>query len=382
MADVAAAMMYVEDAPSPAAEAVDAVRAARHPQLDAAMVPLLDNPWNVADEDFPWKGTNADRLTFLLHYAVLAPSGHNTQPWLFKIAGDELELYADRSRALPVVDPDDRELVMSCGAALFHLRIAMRHFGFEPYVRTFPDLDDPDLMAFVRLGPRKETDPDVERMFGAIRRRRTNRGSFEPRDVPHPVQEELSRAAEREGARLVWITEADRKQGLAEFIAAGDRVQGGDKRFRRELAAWVHPNRTGSRDGLPGYALGVADMQSYAGPLVVRTFDWGRGQAAKDRQLAEGSPALMVVVTDTDTPPAWLAAGQALDRVLLLACDHGLCASFLNQPVEVPELRPEVASYLGETGQPQVILRVGYGDHVRKTPRRPLGEVMSTQRYL
>src|SRR5215217_6799502 len=105
----------------------------------------------------------------------------------------------------------------------------------------------------------------------------------------------------------------------AELIAEGDCIQLADKRFRRELASWVHPNRTKSRDGIPGYAFGVGDLMSMAGPFSIRTFDTGKGHAAKDRQLAEGSPVLAVLGTEVDAPPEWLAAGQALARVLLRA---------------------------------------------------------------
>lgn len=89
---------------------------------------------------------------FLLHYAVLAPSGHNTQPWLFRLTGDAVDLYADRTRALPVVDPDDRELIMSCGAALTGLHLAVRHFGFQDELALFPDPENTDLLARLRLG--------------------------------------------------------------------------------------------------------------------------------------------------------------------------------------------------------------------------------------
>jgi len=86
-------------------------------------------PWNVSAGDFPEDGDAAERLTFLLRYAVLAPSGHNTQPWLFCVRDDIVDLYGDRAQALAVVDPDDRELTISCGAALFNLRVALRRFG-------------------------------------------------------------------------------------------------------------------------------------------------------------------------------------------------------------------------------------------------------------
>src|SRR5215208_4504425 len=160
----------------------------------------------------------------------------------------------------------------------------------------------------------------------------------------------------------------------AELIAAGDCIQLADKRFRRELASWVHPNRTKSRDGIPGYAFG--DVMSLAGPFVIRTFDTGKGQAAKDRQLAEGSPVLAVLGTEGDTPADWLAAGQALARILLRARAEGVWGSFLNQPIEVSELRPRVRERVGEAGFLQLLLRMGYGQEVRPTPRRVIEEVL------
>lgn len=86
--------------------------------------------WYISDKLFPSEGTTTDRLKFFLNYGILAPSGHNTQPWLFKIVDDKIDLYSDRTRSLPVVDPDDRELTISCGAALYHIGLAMNHFGY------------------------------------------------------------------------------------------------------------------------------------------------------------------------------------------------------------------------------------------------------------
>ena len=341
------------------------------------------DPWAVEAHDFPRQGTTEEQLAFLLNYAVLAPSSHNAQPWLFRLAGDEIEFYADRTRALPVVDPDDRELIISCGAALHHLRVAMRHFGITPVVRPFPDQDDPDLLAFVRKGPKEEPTLMEQRLFEAIKERHTNRHPFEARPVPPAELEGLERAVEAEGARLHVVTSDEARNTLADLVAEGDRTQAKDPRFRRELAAWIHPNRTTSRDGMPGYAHGLGTLQSMAGPLIIRTFDWGKGQAARDRQLAEGSPVLLVLATEADDPEAWLAAGQALSRMLLLATDYGLAASYLNQPIEVSTLRPRVRDLLGKEEVPQLILRLGYPiETARATPRRPVHEVLAASPYV
>ncbi len=342
---------------------------------------LVEDPWDVLEYDFPRTGTRSEQLKFLLNYAVLAPSGHNSQPWRFKISGDEVELYADRTRALPVVDPDDRELIMSCGAALLHLRVAMRHFGYKSIVRAFPDFSEPDLLAFIRLGSRHEPSSMDHRLFDAIKERRTNRLPFAQRRVPEPDLQACETAVQDEGAHLHVLRDVHAREALVDLIAEGDRIQGRDKRFRRELAAWIHPNRSKSHDGIPGYAQGVSTVLSYAGPFVIRTFDWGEGRAAHDRQLAQGSPALMILTTRMDNPIAWLEAGQGLARLLLAAQDAGLSASFLNQPIEVPRLRPRVAELIDSTDHPQLILRMGYGKRLRPTPRRPVREVLSTSSF-
>jgi hypothetical protein len=138
----------------------------------------------------------------------------------------------------------------------------------------------------------------------------------------------------------------------------------------------MHPSRNEHHDGIPGYAQGMNDLLSCASPIIIRTFDMGEGQAAKDRDIAIYSPALAVLCTEEDTPPAWLAAGQALDRALLRARAEEVWASFLNQPIEVPELREKLREAIGRSCFPQLLLRLGFGSDVKPTPRRDVEEVL------
>ena len=320
----------------------------------------------------------ADRFRELVRSAILAPSSHNSQPWIFHVPLNcaFVELYADRARALPVVDPEDRELLMSCGSALYNLRLAARHAGCTDLVELQPDPDDRDLVARLRLGaPYVPTAAEAE-LFAAIPRRRTNRRAYVARRVDDALLSELQLAAAGEGAILLPLRTQAERMRAADLVADGDRRQGADRAFRRELAAWLHPNHARTHDGMPGYALGLGDWTSYAGPLVVRTFDWGNGQAARDRDLAIGSPVMAILWTVTDTPGAWISAGQALQHVLLRAAVDGLSASFLNQPVEVPELRAQMREAFGIGGHPQSLLRLGYGPEVPPMPRRPVDDVM------
>jgi hypothetical protein len=339
-----------------------------------ADVPL--EPWAVSESDYPAPGGTEEKIRFLLRYAILAPSGHNTQPWLFRIRDQAVELLADRTRGLPVVDPDDRALVISCGAALATLRIAARHFGQLVAVEVLPDPSDEDLLARVSLERGEPPNQDDEELFHAIPERHTNRQAFEDRELPDQLTERLVFDADQEGVSL-QLVRGDDRAAVAELIAEGDRIQMADKRFRRELASWIHPNRSRSGDGMRGYGHGFGDLLSHAGPLVIRSFDLGQGQAAKDRSLAERSPLLSVFLTESDTAAAWLAAGEALQRVLLRARAAGVWSSFLNQPIEVPELRPRLAEAIGKPRHhPQLLMRLGYGPPVRPEPRRALDEVI------
>lgn len=325
--------------------------------------------------EFPSRGLPIEKLAYLLRYAIKAPSSHNSQPWRFRLGDDAVELFADRSRALPVVDPDDRELLMSCGAALFTLRTAIRHHGFEGEVELLPDSGEPDLLARITLGE-PITPPRSDRLlFWAIAARRTNRNAFEKRPVPDELLAELERAAEEEGAQLRTLVAEEERRQLGALVAEGDKRQYADSRFRRELAAWMHSGRSRLRDGMTSEALDIPGPVVQFAPLVVRTFDVGKGKAARDRKIAEGSPVLAVLATPGDGPPDWLAAGQALARVLLRAAQDEVSASFLNQPVEVAELRASVAELTG-VRVPQLVLRLGYGPLVEPTLRRVLSEVV------
>lgn len=311
------------------------------------------------------------QMQALVQAATLAPSSHNTQPWLFRLEGEVIELLADRTRALPVNDPDDRELTISCGCALFNLRVAAAAAGLQAQVEPWPDAADTDLLARVRLASSRVEQTDAA-LHAAMVERRTYRACFAATAVDPMSLRSLVDAAQSEAASLAVLDTADQRLGAAALVAEGDAVLWANPSWRRELAAWMHPRRRGDGLTLPALAIPVAQV-------VVRTFDMGHGVAAKDRQLADESPVLAVLTTVGDSPRDWLAAGQALQRLLLLGVQLGLQASYLNQPVQVATLRPKLQQLTGCPGYAQLLLRIGTPKRVKPaTPRRPLADVLVT----
>lgn len=311
------------------------------------------------------------QLQALVQAATLAPSSHNTQPWLFRLAGQAIDLLADRTRALPVNDPDDRELTISCGCALFNLRVAAAAAGLQAQVEPWPDAADTDLLARVRLAPGR-ADQTEAALQAAMAERRTYRERFAATAVDPMAVRRLVDAVHGEAASLAVLDTADKRLGAAALVAEGDAMLWANPSWRRELAAWMHPRRRGDGLTLPALAIPVAQM-------VVRTFDMGHGVAAKDRQLADESPVLAVLTTVGDSPRDWLTAGQALQRLLLLGVQLGLQASYLNQPVQVATLRPKLQQLTGRPGYAQLLLRIGTPTQVKPAaPRRPLADVLVT----
>jgi nitroreductase len=314
-------------------------------------------------KEFPYFASPRDQLLFCLQYAVLAPSIHNTQPWRFRVGDEEVELWVDAERALPVVDPLGRERVISCGAALANLCIAVEVFGHATEVTLLPDPKRASLLARLAPGEKVSAAPETTLLFHAIPYRRTNRKAFEEWPVPADVVRLLQDAALDEGAWLVPL-ESDRKIALADLVAEADRAQLEDASFRSELAAW--------RSTMASFG----DPEA-ADPRIVRTFEWEpTSRAARDRELALGSPILAVLGTGEDDVRGWLRAGLALERVLLRASAMGLQASYLNQPIEMSAFRPRLREIVGCGGHPQLVLRVGYGPKIRATPRRALEDVL------
>lgn len=344
--------------------------------------PALLEAWSISHLDYPIAGPTRAQLAYLVRYGVLAPSSHNTQPWLFGIADDQIDLYLDRQRFLDAIDPHGRQLVMSCGAALLNLRIAARRFGREDVVEPWTGHRHegrhlapgaPLLLARIGLGRSIVPLPQDVQLFDAIPLRHTNRQPFALRPVSYRIAEDLASVVAHEGAWMVRLEPAAKRKA-ADLVAIADEVQYRDKRFRRELSSWLATGFSRRRDGVPTEAKNESALMS--SPMLVRACDMSKSVAARERALATAAPLLVVIGTDGDRIDDWMRAGQAVQRVLLAARTYGLSASFLSQVVEVAEVRPRLAELTGRGGYPQVILRLGYGPNARPTPRRELEDVL------
>jgi nitroreductase len=313
---------------------------------------------------------NPDELLSAVAVATRAPSVHNTQPWLFRLIDGGVELYADRRRQLAVSDAAGTAMRVSCGAAIFNLRLAIAQLGLAPEVRLLPDPSTPDLLARVTAGRPRPPTPDETSLHAAIPRRHSNRQPFLNTAVPLEVRFDLLAAAQAEGCWLDLVLGPVALDMVAELVRSADRVLLMDEAYRAELAAWTRLNDD-SPDGVPRRAGGPAPEPH---DLLVQR-DFGAPPRSSGRDF-ETDPLVGVLGSEAGTARDDLAAGQALQHVLLAATRAGLVTSLLSQPIEVAQAREQLRVGLRRHGQPQMLLRFGYGVPGSPTTRRPVSEVL------
>lgn len=305
--------------------------------------------------------------------ALLAPSVHNTQPWVLVLHPDRIDVRADRGRQLHVLDPGGRELLLSVGAAVLNARAELAVRGRAVEVDRLPRPGDRDLVAVLRLvaGP---PDPDLARLAPQVRARRTNRRGYADDPVPTSVLDRVHAAAAAEDTVVVPVLTEDQHRLVARLAQAADAEQNADAAYRHELRTWTN-REDGRGDGVPPTTVPRVDGGAQDA-VPVRDFDT-RGAGALPAETRAGrTGALVVLASHADDERAWVRAGEAMERVLLELTADGWAAGPLSQVTEVPHTRAALRRELCWDVFPQLLLRLGRAVPTVASPRRPRREVV------
>jgi nitroreductase len=265
-----------------------------------------------------------DHTDEIVWAATRAPSYRNTQPWLFRVAARQVEVYADRSRSCPAADPEERELFLGLGAAVFGVRLAMSRLRVRSVVGLSRDRAHPDLAAVVVAAGQVHAPDEDDRLYDQLGRRRTVWTPFTEEPFPVELEVELADRIRHEGATPRWLLRARTRRLVADLArrAATGRLE--DPGLRIETARW---------------------------PTAIPS--------------PEPAPAVLAICTPSDHRADWLRAGQSLHHALLAASAAGVAGSFLSELIEVPLFRRRLRSEVDLPGCPQVLLGLG-------RPREPL----------
>lgn len=316
-----------------------------------------------------------------VQFAVRAPSIHNTQPWRWVFRHGALELYADRARQLPALDPDGHSLVLSCGGALALAQLGFAAAGWSSEVDRLPDAGYPDLLARIRPVDRVPVTPSTVELARAAERRHSERLPFGAGAVPAAAVAALVAAAADDGVYAHPVERSDEKLDLAVAFSWADGVETTDPAYRAELARWTRFPDVAAPDGVPASAVPQVPAGSPRHTDVPMR-DFGVTDGRRVAAAVDERPLFLVVFTTDDDPTARLRAGEAYVQVALEAERLGLAGSAMTQAVDLPAVRERFRVLMNWPDHPQLVLRVGLPPAGRPAPatgRRPLSAVLTIE---
>ena len=329
--------------------------------------------WQIQVNDFSRLSTVRERMLFLVGFAILAPSSHNSQPWHFVITDSEIVLRPDFSRALPVSDASNRHLYFALGCALENLLVAADYYGLRFRVEYFSEGDDVARISFMDKEEHSLKDPNGH-LISFIPKRLMNRTPYEKRPLA-PAFLELVRRLSSSTLELRIISDEVQKNAITAALLDFRYRAFDDPSFRAELSSYKRTNITRSFLGMPGFTMGFNTPLSLIAPWMIRHMNVMKLIGKTDRKvLRENTPVFIIAGTYKDEKLDWVRSGQVAERMMLEAGRHGLAVAASALPHN-----PEAFANIFEPSfYPQLFFRVGYTKHTPGHSPRLAAEDVST----
>jgi len=318
-------------------------------------------------------GGNLD-VRELIRYATLAASSHNTQPWKFRIGQDQLTILPDFSRRCPVVDPDDSHLFKSLGCAAENFVHAAAAQSFSAEVQF--DSDEDSIHVFLKSdATARATD-----LYRAIPKRQCAKTEYDGSPIGVAELQKLQKAGKGPFVRTIMLSSDTQKSTVIDYVTRGNIHQLTDRAFRKELVAWIRFNIAEAmrkRDGLAGRISDQPALPRWLAKLILGLVLTPTGQADTDATKIRSSAGVAVFASSHDNKTAWVEVGRAYERFALQATALNIRTAFINQPIEVRELRSQFESWMGLEGEHALLMvRLGYGPTAPFSLRRPIDDVI------
>jgi len=330
--------------------------------------------WKIKHKNF-FKKNPDGKIKHLLKYAILAPSTHNMQPWLFKVMKSSCVISYDPKLTLPQADAKGRDLYISLGCCIENLVIAAQYYNVFDSVNLFPKTGKYSVaeVKFKNLGKRTSENKKMKRLFSTITERVNSRGLFLKKTIKRSVVAQLLKLNTFSGLKLSLLEDGDQIIEMSKLTADGLRYAYKNPKFRKEMSGWVNSNLSSRNEGIPGYSLRMPFLLSLVFPTLVRNFNVGK-QVGKINFVSMSSSSLVVVISaNNDIKETWVNTGRLAERMMLFLQSNNVKTSIFVASVEMGDLYKKVQEITKTHLIPQFVFCAGYMGHNQKqTPRHPL----------
>ncbi len=332
--------------------------------------------WSVNVKDFFRYVSEKDKLKFLINFAVLAPSSHNSQPWKFSIDNSIINVYLEQKRLLPVGDPNSRQAIISIGCAVENIIISADYYGYSASVQVFEKLNEKNLIVSIKLASKNDACVgDESHLIHQIVRRTVNRNKYTREIDQNTINdiEKLSTAS----TNIKLISDKKKISELADIALSATADSMANSKFRSELSRYVISNTSSKKFGMPGFTIGFPTTISYAAPFVLKMFNLSKMSNKQDEPLLKHyTPHIGIITTNNDTHLDWINTGILFEHISLMLSQKGASAAVWAAPIQIGEHFKKVAMFSGKEGRPQMFFRIGYAEKkVAHSPRMPSNEL-------
>lgn len=333
--------------------------------------------WEIDFEEFSRKSSETEQLCFLVNFAVLAPSSHNSQPWKFQITGGKIYLLPDFDRALPHSDQNHRQLFISIGCVLENLLTAADYYGFETSW-TYQETNHAIEVSLNKV--RVHTGNETHLIF-AILKRHTNRNKYLEKLPDESFFEKLKNYS-TPNSQISFVKDTETKNKIAEIVSEALITAMDDKLFRKELSEYLKPNVTKSPVGMPASGFGIPTPVSFVAPILIRYLNINKLSKKKDIELLKGhTPVFGIISTTEDNVKSWMEAGRLYEKIALSAEQHGLKTAPMAAVIQIGEFYKDLQRVLQTTQRPQVFFRAGYSSkQPQATPRISVQQLITIEK--
>lgn len=312
----------------------------------------------------------------ILECAIRAPSGHNTQPWKFKIQENCIEVYPDFAQELPVVDSDHRELYISLGCAVFNICLAASQYGCSYQIEIIEEVEQTSIKIDLN---KNQTTKDT--LFEQIEKRQTNRNLCTGESIDNDALMQLQKLHHRDDIGIYFFKNNESCfRIIKENILKGNEIQMNNPKFKKELISWIRFNKkevNKHQNGLSYEVMGSPSIPGFIGKIIIKFFLTSKKQNKLDEEKIDSSSHFVLLTTQSNTVKEWINLGMNLQRLLLKCVELEIATAFCNQPCEIVSLSSKLQKQLPIHNEyPSIILRIGHAKSVPFSPRKDLEEVL------
>ena len=306
-----------------------------------------------------------EKIKFLLQFATLAPSTHNSQPWLFKINDNSCEIYLDPSKQLPEADKTGRDMYISLGCCIENLLIAARSYDICPSLKLILKHDFIAIVEFKNLNNKIEI--KEKKMLDAIKKRVNLRGFYIHKDIPPKLINKLEfYSMDYPSVKFHPVLDEQKRMSIVDLTAEGLRIAYQNRLFRNEMSLWFNSNDSRRKEGIPGYSINLPLVISKIFPLIIKYFDVGKIVSLLNKKSMRTSPLISVLTTKTNTKKEWIEVGMLAERLMLELRAAGIFSAVYVASIEIGRLSEELQVILKTKDHVQFLFCSGYSDNPKQ----------------